>query len=81
MIAAGIRQRGSNARRYNGYVIKLDAKTGQKIWSFDIRNDAGALAGERSGFESVAFTEDGGFIVGGFFKVKTSTFQYPLRVG
>ena len=68
VIAVGIRQRTSNAQRYNGYVLKLNAATGQKIWSFDIRNDSGALAGDKSGFETVRFTKDGGFIVGGFIR-------------
>ena len=75
IIAAGVRQSTSNSNKYNGYVVKvlslkfvvkinifsqLNAATGQKIWSFDIMDT------DRSGFESVQFTEDGGFIVGGF---------------
>lgn len=62
LIAAGIRQPGTSATTYNGYVVKLDAATGSKIWEFDFNTNAGT----RSGFETVHFTADGGFIVGGF---------------
>ena len=50
----------------SGYVVKINAETGAKIWSFDVPVDAGTLAGDRSGFECIEFTADGGFIVGGF---------------
>ena len=45
---------------FKTFKFQLDSATGQKIWSFD------KLESDRSGFESVQFTEDGGFIVGGF---------------
>ena len=48
--------------KYNGYVAKIDAQTGQTIWDFDYTSGSG----NRSGFETIHFTEDGGFIVGGF---------------
>ena len=47
---------------YNGYVVKLDVETGNLIWEFDFTSGSGV----RSGFETIHFTSDGGFIVGGF---------------
>ena len=45
------------------YIINVHLeKTGEKIWQFDITTGMGT----RSGLEAVAFTKDGGFIVGGF---------------
>ena len=62
LIGAGIRQPGSVKTTFNGYVVKLDAATGAKLWEFDYNTGSGT----RSGFETVHFTADGGFIVGGF---------------
>jgi len=47
---------------YNGYVAKIDINTGELIWDFDFKTSSGT----RSGFETIHFTSDGGFIVGGF---------------
>ena len=66
VIAVGLRQPDIDVTQYNGYVIKINSATGEKVWSFDVPVDAGTLAGARSGFECIEFTEDGGFIVGGF---------------
>ena len=44
--------------------MKLDAATGQQVW--EITMPSGGLFGDRSGYESVQFTSDGGFIAGGF---------------
>ncbi|CBY23664.1 unnamed protein product [Oikopleura dioica] len=50
------------AAAYNGYVAKIDINTGELIWDFDFKTSSGT----RSGFETIHFTSDGGFIVGGF---------------
>ena len=49
VIAAGLRQSTADATKFNGYVVKLNANTGEKIWAFDVPNDDGTLAGDRSG--------------------------------
>ena len=60
ILTAGVRASTSN--RWNGYVVKINALTGQTIWEFDYKTGAG----NRSGFETIHFTDDGGFIVGGY---------------
>ena len=51
-------------KKYKRWLVKLDAATGEKIW--EITMPSGGLFGDRSGYESVEFTSDGGFIAGGF---------------
>ena len=46
-------------------MVKVDANTGATIWEFSMPS-TDARAGKHSGYESVVFTEDGGFIAGGF---------------
>ena len=60
--AAGVRQSTADATKFNGYVVKLNGNTGALVWEFDFLSGSG----QRSGFETIAFTSDGGFIVGGF---------------
>jgi len=45
-------------------LVKLDATTGALIWEIILPGDA--MSGPRAGYESIAFTADGGFIAGGF---------------
>ena len=68
LLATGVRQNSDDKNVFNGYILKLDIKTGKQIWELDIGPDSGNIAGSRSGFETIAFTKDGGFIVGGFFR-------------
>lgn len=46
-------------------MVKVDSNTGATIWEFSMPS-TDARAGKHSGYESVVFTEDGGFIAGGF---------------
>ena len=62
VLAVGVKELTST--KYHRYVVKLDAKTGAQIWSFVMPTGSGF--GLRSGYETIAFTQDGGFIVGGF---------------
>ena len=64
VIAAGVKE-GATANEYHRWLIKLDAATGAKIWEI-IMPSTDAYAGAKSGYESVEFTADGGFIAGGF---------------
>jgi len=45
--------------------VKLDAQTGAVIWELKMPKDDPMMK-TRSGYESVRFTEDGGFIAGRF---------------
>lgn len=65
VLAAGVKEVTGN--KHARWIIKLDAVTGQEIWSFEMPT-GGTLGGtsKQSGFESIAFTKDGGFIAGGW---------------
>jgi hypothetical protein len=41
-------------------IVKVDARTGKTIWTYEVQ------CVKDCGFESVAFTKDGGFVVGGW---------------
>ena len=69
VIAAGIKE-GATANEYHRWLIKLDAATGAKIWEI-IMPSTDAYAGAKSGYESVEFTADGGFIAGGFVEYQS----------
>jgi hypothetical protein len=63
VIAAGVIEVSTTV--YQRWLVKLNASTGAEIWKIQFpETDAGV--GNKSGFESVAFTADGGFIAGGF---------------
>ena len=62
VLAVGVRQTATTT--HQRYVVKLNAQTGAQIWSFLMPTGAGF--GARSGYETIAFTQDGGFIVGGY---------------
>ena len=47
------------------YVVKINALTGEHIWSINMPVDD-AVIGKKTGYESIAFTQDGGFVVSGF---------------
>ena len=69
LIAVGLRQ-GKNTKTFHRWVVKIDANTGKTIWEFSMPS-TDTRAGKHSGYESVVFTEDGGFIAGGFAQVGT----------
>ena len=62
VLAAGTKQ--STGDNHHRYIVKLNALTGAVIWSTLLPTDA--TFGVRSGYETIAFTQDGGFIVGGY---------------
>ena len=63
VIAAGVREVSTTV--YQRWLVKLNASTGAEMWKIQFpETDAGV--GNKSGFESIAFTADGGFIAGGF---------------
>lgn len=64
LIAVGLRQ-GKNTKTFHRWVVKVDSNTGATIWEFSMPS-TDARVGKHSGYESVVFTEDGGFIAGGF---------------
>ena len=67
VLAAGIREKQKTSSGFvlQRYLVKIDAATGQTIWELKMPiNDA--LIGNAAGYESLQFTEDGGFVVGGF---------------
>ena len=63
VIAAGVRE-GATTTDFERWLVKLDATTGALIWEIILSGDA--MSGPRAGYESIAFTADGGFIAGGF---------------
>ena len=77
ILAVGTRDTASNGNTQARWVVKVDVETGSKVWEFDLSNEFG---GTRSGYETVAFTADGGFIVGGFGKYEGDTFP-PSKSG
>jgi len=66
VLAAGVKEKNNNA--HARWIVKLDANTGAEIWSIEMPtgNKDGLSKNKQSGYESVAFTSDGGFIVGGW---------------
>jgi len=66
VIAAGVKEKNNYA--HARWLIKLDAATGAVIWEFEMptNNSDGLSANKQSGYESIAFTADGGFIAGGW---------------
>lgn len=62
VLAAGVQEIGDTFRRW---LVKLNAATGAEIWQIVMNSDDSGM-GIRSGYESVEFTADGGFIAGGF---------------
>ena len=71
VLAVGVKE-GSTSKKHQRYVVKLNAQTGALIWSFMMPTGAGF--GLRSGYETIAFSEDGGFIVGGYGTSPDTTF-------
>ena len=63
VIAVGLRQ-GSDNKTFYRWMVKIDAETGKTIW--DVKMPSTAQSGKHSGYESIVFTEDGGFIAAGF---------------
>ena len=50
LLLTGVRQNSEDKEVFNGYILKLNAKTGEQIWEVDIGPDSGNIAGSRSGF-------------------------------
>ena len=71
ILAVGVKQ--VTATKHQRYVVKLNAQTGELIWSFTMPTGHQKF-GHRSGYETIAFTQDGGFIVGGYGTRQDSTF-------
>ena len=63
--AVGARATNSNASKIGRYIKKLDVETGAEIWNTTLATN-NATFGEKSAFETIAFTSDGGFVVGGY---------------
>ena len=63
IIAVGLREGSTNTQFYR-WMVKIDALTGQTIWEVEMPSTA--ASGPHSGYESIIFTEDGGFIAAGF---------------
>ena len=63
VIAVGLRE-GSDNKTFYRWMVKIDAETGQTIW--EVKQPNTAASGKHSGYESIVFTEDGGFIAAGF---------------
>ena len=66
VLAAGVKEKNNNA--HARWIIKLDAATGAVIWEIEMptNNSDGLSKSKQSGYESIGFTKDGGFIVGGW---------------
>ena len=58
-------RQGKTTKIFHRWVVKIDANTGATIWEFSMPS-SDARVGKHSGYESVVFTEDGGFIAAGF---------------
>ena len=72
ILAVGVKQMTNS--KHQRYVVKLNAQTGALIWSFVMPTGSGF--GFRSGYETIAFTQDGGFIVGGYGAATSTTFPH-----
>ena len=64
IIAAGTMQ-GSAKNIAHRWLVKIDANTGSKIWEIRMPSTNSKI-GKFSGYESIVFTSDGGFIAGGY---------------
>ena len=66
ILAAGVKETTSGV--HARWLLKLDAATGAEIWSIEMPTDNsdGFSQNSQSGYESVQFTSDGGFIAGGW---------------
>ena len=63
VIASGVKAI-SNTKMVR-WLVKIDAANGQKIWETQSPQNE-AMFGQRSGYESIVFTSDGGFVAAGF---------------
>ena len=66
LIAAGVIA-GDQKAEFKRWLVKIDAKTGRSIWEIILPSDDREI-GFASGYESIQFTSDGGFIAGGWAK-------------
>ena len=73
VLAVGVRETNNSGSNQARWVVKIDAQSGSTVWQFELGNDA-TWAGAKSGYETIAFTEDGGFVVGGFGKFQEEGF-------
>ena len=64
LIAAGVIA-GKQKAEFKRWLVKIDAKTGRSIWEIILPSDDKEI-GFASGYESIQFTSDGGFIAGGW---------------
>ena len=64
LIAAGVIA-GDQKAEFKRWLVKIDAKTGRSIWEIVLPSDDKEI-GFASGYESIQFTSDGGFIAGGW---------------
>ena len=65
MLAVGVRETNNSGSNQARWVVKIDVQSGTTVWQFELPNTE-SWAGTKSGYETIAFTEDGGFVVGGF---------------
>ena len=72
-MAVGVRETNNSGSNQARWVVKIDAQSGSTVWQFELGND-NTWAGAKSGYETIAFTEDGGFVVGGFGKFEEEGF-------
>ena len=70
VLAVGVKQ--TTNTKHQRYIVKLNAQTGAEIWS--VLMPTGDGLGSRSGYETIEFTQDGGFIVGGYGNALDTTF-------
>merc|ERR1712130_500781 len=73
ILAVGVKE--SNHYAFHRYIIKLSAATGELIWAILMPLDDPDI-GMKSGYESIAFTQDGGFIMSGFAHYTSDEFPY-----
>ena len=67
IIAVGTTNVGFGNKRYLSRTItKIDSSSGRKIWSAILPTTDNLGGSRNSGYESVVFTSDGGFIASGF---------------
>ena len=67
VLAAGVREKQKTSSGFilQRYLVKINAATGKTVWELKMPiNDP--LIGNAAGYESLQFTEDGGFVVAGF---------------
>lgn len=73
VLAAGTRSTRTDLSKIGRYIKKLDAATGAEIWNTTL-SVSDTQFGSNSGLETIAFTDDGGFIVGGYAKGQNKLF-------